>query len=210
MTDSTACKPAARKGEGDDSLGDPQSKGQRTRRRILLAARRVFGEVGYERATIRGIAEAAGVDKSSITQYFGTKQVLFQESVHWTIPMDLVIADTPEQIAANMSRGILSAWATEPVSPMAVLLRASMTTEEAAELLRRHITAQVVDAMEDAIGGPDARLRIALAGSMLMGVALQRYVLHLPDLCNASSEEIVNLVAPLIASLFSPLADRSS
>lgn len=186
---------------GAADAADTERKGQRTRRAILLAARRVFGEVGYERATIRTIAQAAGVDKSSVSQYFGTKENLFRESVHWTIPMDLVIADTAEQTAANLARGILSAWATEPVSPMAVLLRASMTTEQAAELLRSHITAQVVDAMEDSVDAPDARLRIALAGSMLMGVALQRYVLQLPDLCDASSEEIARAVAPLVATL---------
>ena len=33
---------------------------RRTRRRILEAARTVFAEIGYERATIRGIAAAAG------------------------------------------------------------------------------------------------------------------------------------------------------
>ncbi|WP_457062618.1 TetR family transcriptional regulator [Mycobacteroides abscessus] len=33
--------------------------------------RQVFAEVGYVKATIRGIAAVADVDKSSVTQYFG-------------------------------------------------------------------------------------------------------------------------------------------
>jgi AcrR family transcriptional regulator len=45
-----------------------ERKGERTRRRILEAARRVFADLGYERATIRGIAAAADVDKSSVIQ----------------------------------------------------------------------------------------------------------------------------------------------
>ena len=70
-----------------------ERKGLRTRRRILDAARGVFAEVGYERATIRGIAAAAGVDKSSVIQYFGTKQALFREAVHWDIPIAELTSD---------------------------------------------------------------------------------------------------------------------
>ena len=62
------------------ALPAAERKGQRTRRRILETARAVFAEVGYERATIRGIAAAAEVDKSSIIKYFGTKEALFREA----------------------------------------------------------------------------------------------------------------------------------
>ena len=44
-----------------------------------------------------------------------------------------------------------------PEHPMAVLLRTSMTSEDAAEILRTHITAQSVDAMAATIDAPDAR-----------------------------------------------------
>ncbi|CPU55306.1 TetR family transcriptional regulator [Mycobacteroides abscessus] len=179
-------------------------KGLRARQKILVAARQVFSEVGYERATIRRIADAAGVDKSSLTQYFGTKENLFQQSVHWEIPMNLIVGETASQTAENFTRGILMAWAIEPVSPMATLLRASLTNNDAADLLRRHITAQVVDAMEPSIEGDDVRLRIALAGSMLMGVVSQYYMIQLPDLKIASTDKIVQLVAPLIRSLIEP------
>src|SRR4051794_27914316 len=104
-----------------------QRKGQRTRRRILDAARGVFADVGYERATIRGIAVAAGVDKSSVIQYFGSKQDLFREAVHWDIPVAELTSSDPAETAANYARSMLAAWAADPVSPMAVLLRASMT-----------------------------------------------------------------------------------
>ncbi|WP_328402790.1 TetR family transcriptional regulator [Nocardia sp. NBC_00403] len=33
------------------------------------------------------IRSAAGVDKSSVIQYFGSKQALFREAVHWDIPI---------------------------------------------------------------------------------------------------------------------------
>lgn len=57
----------------------------------------------------------------------------------------------------------------DPNSPMAVLLRTSMTSEDSADILRRHITAQAVDAVAETISEPDARLRATLAGAMLTG-----------------------------------------
>lgn len=181
-----------------------ERKGARTRRRILDAARGVFADVGYERATIRLIAAAAGVDKSSVIQYFGTKQGLFREAVHWDIPTAELTAESPEQTAANHVRGMFAAWAADPNSPMTVLLRTSMTSEDAAEILRAHITAQSTDAIAATIDAPDARLRAALAGAMLMGIASQRYILKMPDLKDADVEDILRLVGPAIATMLDP------
>jgi AcrR family transcriptional regulator len=181
-----------------------ERKGQRTRRRILETARRVFAEMGFDRATIRGIAAAAGVDKSSVTQYFGTKQNLFREAVHWDIPIAEVTTDDPGQSAENYARGMLAAWASDPNSPMAVLLRASLTSEDAAEILRTHITSQAVNTLAATINSPDARLRAALVGAVLMGIASQRYLLRIPDLATADIEDILQLVTPLLRTLIDP------
>lgn len=186
-----------------------ERKGQRTRRRILDAARGVFAQVGYERATIRGIAAAAGVDKSSVIQYFGTKQALFREAVHWDIPIAEPTSDDATETTENLARGMLAAWAADPNSPMAVLVRTSMTSEDAAELLRTHITAQSVDAMAANIDAPDARLRAALAGAMLMGIVSQRYILRMPDLRDADVEDILRLIIPLVRTLLHPTPTSS-
>ncbi|MFJ8924286.1 TetR family transcriptional regulator [Streptomyces sp. NPDC102415] len=178
-----------------------QSKGERTRLRILEAARRKFAEVGYERATVRAIAAEASVDKSSVIQYFGSKDGLFREAVHWHIPIAELTTDNPAQTVENYVRGILGAWAADPDSPMAVLLRASMTSEEAAELLRNHITTQGVDPIAATVSSPDARLRAALCSAMLMGIASQRYLLRMPDIAAAETEDILRIVVPVFRSL---------
>jgi AcrR family transcriptional regulator len=186
------------------STADVTRKGQRTRLRILLAARKVFGEVGYERATIRGIAAAAEVDKSSVIQYFGSKQELFDESVQWTIPVAELTAADPAQTAENYLRAILTAWSADPDGPMAVLLRTSMTSDAAAEILRTNITDQAVDSVAATLAAPDARLRAALLSAVLMGIASQRYLLRLPDLAAADNEDIIRLMTPLLRSLIDP------
>lgn len=51
------------------------------RRSILDAAAPVFGEAGYERASIETIAAAAGVSKPTVYSHFGSKENLFRQSV---------------------------------------------------------------------------------------------------------------------------------
>ncbi|MEU7863127.1 TetR family transcriptional regulator [Nonomuraea sp. NPDC049141] len=184
-----------------DQVCEPESKGRRTRRRILEAARRSFGELGYERATIRAIAAEADVDKSSVIQYFGTKQQLFRESLDFGIDIDSLTTDDPGRSAENYLRAMLERWAAASDSPMAVLLRTSMTSEEAAQMLREHVTSVAIDRIAPGIHGPDARLRAALAGAVMFGITVHRHLLRMPDLAEADLDDVLRLAVPLIRSL---------
>lgn len=182
----------------------PERKGERTRRRILETARRRFAEVGYERATIRAIAADAQVDKSSVMQYFGTKQELFRQAVHWEIPIDELSEDDPSSTVENYMRAMLGNWAADPNSPMAVLLRTSLTSEDAADILRQHVRSQATDVLAARVEADDARLRAALAGAMMMGIAVQRYLLRMPDVADADLEDVLRITTPLFRSLIAP------
>jgi AcrR family transcriptional regulator len=57
------------------------SRGARTRRRIIEAAERIFGEVGYHDASIVKITEAAGVAQGTFYLYFASKKEVFDEVV---------------------------------------------------------------------------------------------------------------------------------
>jgi len=50
------------------------------RRRLLAAARSLFGEKGFEATSVREIAERAGVTKLMVYRHFGSKSRLFQEA----------------------------------------------------------------------------------------------------------------------------------
>jgi hypothetical protein len=64
----------------------------------------------------------------------------------------------------------------QPERSIAVLLRTSMTSEDAADILRTPITTQSVEPLAATIDAPDARRRAALAGATLMGIAIQLYM----------------------------------
>ena len=57
------------------------ARGQRTRRRLLEAAERIFADVGYHEASIVKITESAGVGQGTFYLYFESKKAIFDELV---------------------------------------------------------------------------------------------------------------------------------
>jgi AcrR family transcriptional regulator len=57
------------------------ARGERTRRRLLEAAERVFAELGYHEASIVKITEAAGCGQGTFYLYFASKKAVFDEVV---------------------------------------------------------------------------------------------------------------------------------
>ncbi len=62
-------------------IGTRQSKGERTRRKLLEAAEGVFGALGYHDASIVKITEAADVAQGTFYLYFESKRQVFDEVV---------------------------------------------------------------------------------------------------------------------------------
>lgn len=66
----------------DDAAVPAMTKGQRTRARLLEAARRVFEEHGYLDTRIVDVAAAADVAVGSFYTYFDSKEHLFGDVIH--------------------------------------------------------------------------------------------------------------------------------
>ena len=57
------------------------ARGERTRRKLLESAERIFAELGYHDASIVKITEAAGVGQGTFYLYFASKKAVFDEVV---------------------------------------------------------------------------------------------------------------------------------
>src|SRR5215813_10693347 len=75
---------------------------QQTRAKVLAAARRLFSERGYEGATIRDIAAAAGMSTGAVFANFSDKSDLFREIM--VSDLDLLLAQIRETL--TRSRGV--------------------------------------------------------------------------------------------------------
>jgi AcrR family transcriptional regulator len=65
--------------EAEDRSGPRSRKGERTRARLLEAAKHVFEERGFLEARISDIAERAGLSHGAFYHYFDSKEQVFRE-----------------------------------------------------------------------------------------------------------------------------------
>jgi len=174
-----------------------------TKEAILDAARRAFAEHGYQRATVRGVAELAGVDPALVHHYFGTKQALFVAAVRLPVNpverLSAVLADDPERVGERMIEVFLSVWDhSANNSPMLALVRSAVGDEQAAAMLREFITEEVLGRIAEELGSPDARLRATLAGSQLIGLMMARYIIRVEPLASAPAAQLAAAVGPTL------------
>jgi hypothetical protein len=111
-----------------------------------------------------------------------------------------ILAGDPDAVGERFVRFFLSIWSNADArGPFLALLRAASTSEEAAAMLRSFVEQALLGRAVAALPpAPDRHLRMALAASQLIGMALLRFVVKVEPLASASEDEIVGLVAPTL------------
>lgn len=172
-----------------------------TRDAILDAAKELFAELGYDGASLRAIASAAGVDPALIRHFFGDKETLFATTVadRTTIPQRMATAfeGDPAGLGARITDGYLRMW-EEPGTRaiLHALVRSATTSEHAATMLLDILGARLRD---QSPATDDERMqRIAIAASHLLGVAMARYIVKVPPITAMSHDDLVAHIAPTI------------
>ena len=184
----------------------PQRGGRRrgesgAREAILEAARGAFAELGFDRATIRGIAAAAGVDPALVLHYFGSKEQLFGDALQIPVKpgevLRQVMGQRVDDMGATLVRTFLEAWEPEESrKPLVAMVRSAMTNETALALVREYLGRRVFGPITEALSAPDAELRATLMGSQFIGLAMMRYIAHIEPLASASVEQLVTAIGP--------------
>jgi AcrR family transcriptional regulator len=182
-----------------------------TRAEILAAAREIFAESGYDRATIRQIAARAGVDPALVHHYFGTKDQLFSQSISLPFsPADAIgtmLDDGLDDAGRKIVRLFFTIWESEePRAALLGMLRTALGGDDrAVAAFRQFILEAIKQRIAPRIGGADAELRVLAIASHLVGMAVIRYVIRVEPLASASVDEIVEIAGPRIQSYLTPL-----
>jgi AcrR family transcriptional regulator len=162
----------------------------------------VFAERGFDGATIRGIATAAGVDPALVHHYFGSKDQLFLAAIEAPAdPADLlpeVLAAGRDQLGAAVVRLLLRVW-DGPMRPAGLaLVRSAVGNEWTAKLLREFLVTQVLRRVVGTLdlSPAEREARGGLVASQLIGVVMSRYVLRVEPLASASPEWLVAAIGP--------------
>jgi AcrR family transcriptional regulator len=174
-----------------------------TRDLILTAARGQFGARGYDRATIRSIADEACVDPALITHFFGGKQRLFDEAV--TLPFDpealiASIVDAPiEDRGERLARFVMSLLKDPHYgTAFTALMRAATSEPTAADLFRQRLTSGVFLPLARRLGMDRAEVRAAITATQTIGLVMGRHVIKIDALTALSDDDIVALIGPTL------------
>jgi len=175
-----------------------------TRAAILAAARQVFGERGFDHASIRSIAASAGVDPALVHHYFGTKDKLFLAAMNAPIdPGELLpqaLAGAPDAIGERLARLALRVWDSPAGVAGLALLRSALSNEWTARLMRDFVTTQIVRRALQQIDLDPAEvpLRGSLVASQMAGMIMTRYILKLEPIATAPPEAVVAAIGPTL------------
>jgi AcrR family transcriptional regulator len=186
----------------------------RTREAILDAARKRFGEHGYDGTTIRGIAGDAGVDPALVHHFYGTKERLFAAAMSLpVVPSEIITGvlgaerdrlgeDFGPRLGEIMVGSMLRIWDVADIRTAFLgLLRSAATTEQAMLMLREFVTSTILASLTQVAGlGDDAagRYRAALVATQVVGLGFARYVLGLEPLVAADAEDLVAAIGPTV------------
>ncbi len=172
-----------------------------TRDALLEAARRLFAERGYEGASLRAIAAAAGVDASLVAHFFGSKADLLAEAAQWPFDPDAalpgLLARGPDHVGEALIELFLRVWEGQR-NPMLTLFRAATTEPRAARLLDEFLRTRLLGPLLAQLGSDQPELRRDLVISQLTGLGLTRYILRFEPIASTPAEQLVPRIAPTL------------
>jgi AcrR family transcriptional regulator len=183
----------------------PRRRGRRpgggdTRAQLLDAARAVFAERGYDGATVRAIADRAGVDAAMVNHWFGGKDALFTASLQLPADPSEILADVlpgdPEHLAERLIGRLLHVWEETGGAQLSSLIQSVASHEDAARMLRDFVRGVLAPRVVGAVAPDRPEMRAALCGSQVFGLAFVRYVLKIDPLASADHATVVAAVAP--------------
>ena len=183
---------------GRRPLGSPDARGA-----VLGAARELFAELGFERTTMRAVAARADVDAALIYHYFGDKEGLLAAAIE--LPVDPAIlfagvAGDPSRAGEELVRRVVTIWDHHPEirERMIAILRTGLSHDHAAQLVRDLLSSNLLAAVARHDLAERRELRTGLIGSQIGGLMLARYVLKVPGAADASPEDLVRAVGPVV------------
>jgi AcrR family transcriptional regulator len=171
-----------------------------SRRALLEAARTVFDEVGYDRATTREIGERAGVDPALIARYFDSKEGLFIAAIAAGSAEEEGIDFEPRALVAFL----LERWDERGHSPISRALASPGLTPGAREQVSAVVGDRVLLGLVAELrerGVAEAELRAELLVALAVGVAVTRANGTLETLAEAPREQVLQILAPLLDAL---------
>ena len=169
-----------------------------TRELLIDVAQQEIFDRGYYGASVRSIAQRAGVDPSLVRHYFGSKDKLLLQAVRVREdPRELaaqVLFGAPSGVGRRIVKFMLDFWEAVGAPKSLARMSASLNSRDMAELSRDAFLGPFFGTIAREVSPDRPELRAALAASQMMALALGRYLLNDPALSAASHQDLIRVV----------------
>lgn len=173
----------------------PSAKSLATRQRITEAAQKLFGEVGYQRTTVRAVADRAAINPALVIRYFGSKEGLFAATARFDLKLPDLTQVSKRKRGSFLARHLLERWdGPEAGDALPALLAVAITHPDGRRRLAKILKDQLEPAVAAVVAPHAAGGCAALIATQAIGLAFTRYVLKLPPVVDLSHEEIVTFI----------------
>jgi AcrR family transcriptional regulator len=174
----------------------------RSKQAIFAAATDLFADRGYAATSVREIAQEAVVDPALVIRHFGSKELLFIETMQLAADEVLHIDPPLDTLGERIVRFVVTTE-SKLRSTYLGLVRAS-DTEGVATVLRELHEEQFVAPVLRLLEGRDRELRARLAAAMVGGLMYSLWTVEDGGLLGADHEALIATYAPALQGLLTP------
>ncbi|GLW27346.1 TetR family transcriptional regulator [Actinoplanes regularis] len=175
--------------------------GAATREEIHSAAARLFRERGYSRTSVRDIAAAAEINPALVIRHFGSKELLFLDTMRLTIDDEPLLDVPPAEFGERFVERLL---ADDDIRGVYLALVRGSDEPQIKERLRAIHERTFVGPLRARLAGPDADLRARLAAAVVGGLLYALWVVGDDQLVAADPAELVVRYGALLQQLITP------
>lgn len=185
--------------------GRPKGTGRDTKAKIGKIASKQFSEIGYEKTTIRSVAEASGVDPKLVMHYFGNKEKLFASTMslpHEAAAAMALLSLVPKrQWGSRISDLVWLSKKAKSNKVMVGIIRASASEDKAAEMLREFYAENLFNPMLAALKVDNQEIRSVMLSSLMVGYTFNNEILDLFEHLGVSDKKTKALFAKTVQTI---------
>lgn len=184
--------------------GRPAS-GENKRLLIEKVARKAFGSLGYDKTTIRLVADKAGVDPKLVMHYFGNKQKLFVATMK--LPTEVgkgikLLALAPESKRGELIAELFLAPPAKAIHQRLVgVIRAAASEPEAAAMFREVYLRKLLIPMLTSIKIDHMEKRAVMLSAVFAGFVFTSEIVDLQSLGGTDDKSRKLLIGSLVQTI---------
>jgi AcrR family transcriptional regulator len=184
--------------------GRPVS-GEDKRQLIEKVARKAFASVGYDKTTIRLVAENAGVDPKLVMHYFGNKQKLFVATMKFPTQVGKgikLLAMAPDSKRGELIAELFLAPPAKAIHQRLVgVIRAAASEPEAAEMFRELYLRELLIPILTSIKIDNMEKRAVMLSAVFVGFVFTTEIVDLQSIGGRDDISRKRLIGSLVQTI---------